>query len=345
MTPRHYAFLSAPQRICGRIGLSSSTSHSSLSYDEFDTSEKVSIQIPAHQNSPFNEGNSHGQARRSFLSLLAFSTVAAKPPFSAPLQSVLSIDVPNIAVANAVETVGKDPNCNDSSCLGVWDGLLADCPHDNIQQGKLFGGGASCVSSQDDTPGVFAEPWDYSDIVPMSQSGGDDAYVKQMDLLILAIQSVSKQHGDNVLVLFEEGRYLRVQFTDGSSGEKSIGEFYFTPSDTTVQFRIGSTSKSSLGFGGRSLSNIERAERIRKSMRYLKVPVLRNRKRSFFFVESDDFDGFGPGSNALGPPEEMSPGEVGVVGEVEAVRTRRGSDDVDPRMKIDFVQEFPFKGF
>jgi ABC transporter len=27
--------------------------------------------------------------------------------------------------ARAAETVGKDPNCNDSSCLGVWDGILA----------------------------------------------------------------------------------------------------------------------------------------------------------------------------------------------------------------------------
>ena len=42
---------------------------------------------------------------------------------------------------NAAETIGKDPNCNGPSCLGVWDGLLADCPHGNL-------GGSACVSSQ-----------------------------------------------------------------------------------------------------------------------------------------------------------------------------------------------------
>jgi len=334
-----------PQRICGGFEWSNSMCHSSLSSDEFCMPENDSAQIiPAHKKIPLNNKTSHRQARRSFLSLLAFSTAATNNFLPPPLQSISANDLPNIAVANGVETVGKDPNCNDASCLGVWDGLLADCPHDKIQQEKIFAGGASCVSSQDDTPGVFAEPWDYSDVVATSQGSVDNAYFKQMDLLILAVQSVSKQHGDKVIILFQKGRYLRVQFTDGSSGENSIGEFYFTPNDTTVQFRIGSLSKSSLGFGGRSLSNAERAERIRKSLRYLKVPVLRNRKRSFFFVESDNFDGFGPGSNALGPPEEMSPGELGVVDGVKGVRTRRGSDDVDPWMKIDFVQEFPFKG-
>jgi hypothetical protein len=63
----------------------------------------------------------------------------------------------------AAETVGKDPDCNEASCLGVWDGLLADCPHDQkispFRYSSLGGGaGAGCVSSQDDTPGIFAEP-------------------------------------------------------------------------------------------------------------------------------------------------------------------------------------------
>ena len=59
--------------------------------------------------------------------------------------------------ATAAETIGKDPYCNDSSCLGVWDGLLADCPHGMLKAN------AGCASSQDDTPGIFSEPWDYSE--------------------------------------------------------------------------------------------------------------------------------------------------------------------------------------
>ena len=52
------------------------------------------------------------------------------------------------------ETVGKDPGCNDSTCLGVWDGLLADCPHSTF---PLIGS-SGCTCSQDDTPGFFSEP-------------------------------------------------------------------------------------------------------------------------------------------------------------------------------------------
>ena len=64
-----------------------------------------------------------------------------------------------------------------------------------------------------------------------------------------------------------------------------VGEFYYTPNDTTVQFRLASintnnTSTFGKGVGRRSLSNIERAEKIRKALRYTKVPVLRNRKRT-----------------------------------------------------------------
>eukprot|EP00980_Cylindrotheca_fusiformis_P014526 scaffold3905_cov151-Cylindrotheca_fusiformis.AAC.1 len=80
----------------------------------------------------------------------------------------------------------------------------------------------------------------------------------------------------------------------------------------------------------RSLRNIERAEMIRKELRFLKVPVLRNRKRSLVFVESD-MDTFGPGSAALGPPAEMREGEI----------EGRGSDDVDPKLRIDLLQQFP----
>jgi uncharacterized protein (DUF1499 family) len=298
--------------------------------------------FPSHFGSPMSSSGcsmdgSHSQtnmvsSRRKFMSSVL--TIAATTTTQLTPANTL---FPNAVTANAAETIGKDPNCNAASCLGVWDGLLADCPHTS---NKLKGAG--CVSSQDDTPGVFAEPWDYSEVYY-----DEDSYVKQTDLLILALQTTSKQHGDEVEVLLQSGRYLRVAFKDGSTGESSTGEFYFTPNDTTVQFRIGSTATTSGSLVGRSLSNMERSERIRKALRYTKIPVLRNRKRTWIFVESDDMDGFGPGfSEALGPPAEMTPGELGEerggnkrrVGE-----TRRLSDDVDPRLKIDFVETFPIR--
>ena len=213
--------------------------------------------------------------------------------------------------ASSAETIGKDPNCNDSTCLGVWDGLLADCPHGNLQMGS------GCTSSQDDTPGVFSEPWDYCESDSLD-------WQDQMKLLVVAVQLVSSRRGDQAQIETQEGRYLRVKFTD-KRGEVSTGEFYFTPNDTTVQFRLAASQP-----GGNSIRNIERAELIRKELRYLKLPVLRNRKRSLFFMESD-LDSFGPGSAALGPPAEMRTGEL------------EGRQDVDPKLKIDLLQQFPRK--
>mmetsp|Transcript_3134 Transcript_3134/g.8488 ORF Transcript_3134/g.8488 Transcript_3134/m.8488 type:complete len:328 (-) Transcript_3134:1581-2564(-) len=239
-------------------------------------------------------------------------------------------------LAAAAETVGKDPDCDDLTCLGVWDGLLADCPHDNSVIGKFVpsmpGGGAGCTSSQDDTPGIFSEPWDYSE----SPINNELDYSDQMRLLRPTLIRVLARRGDKCEILIEKERYLRALITDGTSSERSVAEFYFTPNDTTVQFRIGSIMTDKVNgktlLRGSSLRNIERGEIIRKELRYLKLPVLRNRKRSLFFVESD-FDQFGPGSASLGPPAQMKSGEI----------SGRLSDNVDPRLKIDAVQQFPYR--
>lgn len=148
-----------------------------------------------------------------------------------------------------------------------------------------------------------------------------------MRLLFPAIQLVAGRRGEKVDVLTQSKRYLRVLFTDAKTEERSSGEFYFTENDSTVQFRIGSIAAAGSLF---SFRNLDRAEQIRKELRYLKVPVLRNRRRSLFFVESD-FDTFGPGSAALGPPADMSTGDL------------EGRQDVDPRLKIDLMQSFPMK--
>jgi hypothetical protein len=332
-------------------------------------------------------------SRRSFLSPIAIAAATfAIPPSSLPSSgrgggvvrtTIVAPPPPPSSsppfAASAAETVGKDGDCDDASCLGVWDGLLADCPHrgNGPPLPGWGGGGAGCVSSQDDAPGIFAEPWDYSDDMPLipsssssssssdsSSSSADkkrreeDAYVDRMDRLILALDSTSRERDDEVTVLLRDGRYLRALVVDGTTGERSVCEFYFTPNDTTVQFRLGTTTTKTTAaaaaaatavLGRRSLSNGDRSERIRRALRYAKVPVLRNRRRAMFFVESDSLDGFGPGSGALGPPEEMSPGEMVLDGAIRLGgggmgRTRRGSDDVDPRMRIDWVESFPFDG-
>jgi uncharacterized protein (DUF1499 family) len=196
-----------------------------------------------------------------------------------------------------VETIGKDPNCNDAFCLGVWDGLLAVCPHPSKTM-------AGCVSSQDDTPSTFAEPWDYSEEVTLESLSETDRESTLMQRLFDAMHQVSNRRGDLVETILRQGRYLHVLFTDGNSKEISHGEFYITPNDTTIQFRLCSMGNISGPFTSPSLKNMDRAELIRKELHFLKLPILRNRQRSFLFLESD-FDSFGPRSAALGPPEEM----------------------------------------
>lgn len=174
---------------------------------------------------------------------------------AAPFMSV-------VASANA-ETVGKDENCNDSFCLGVWDGILANCSPTTAMTS------AGCVSSQDDgEQNVFSEPWDYSEAVDLN-------WEVQQKRLLPAIRTISaKQRGDSVQVLFQKDRYLRVKFVDAKTQEESIGEFYFTPDDSTVQYRVSSISPNSSVL---SLKNRERCELIRKELGYLKLPVVRTR--------------------------------------------------------------------
>jgi uncharacterized protein (DUF1499 family) len=226
----------------------------------------------------------------------------------------LLIGSSTLSPALAAETVGKDSDCKDATCLGVWDGLLADCPHNTMKSG------AGCVSSQDDTPAVFAEPWDYSDSDTLDWN-------EQQRRLLPALEKVSRQFRDQFRLAFQDGRYTRVTFIDGKTSEESIGEFYFTLNDTTVQFRIASYSPNTSIL---SRHNMDRSEAIREELGYLKLPVLRNRRRTFMVGESE-LDTFGPGSAALGPPAEMTTGEL------------EGIDrDVNPNLKIDLLQKFPY---
>ena len=96
-------------------------------------------------------------SRRSFLSPIAIAAATfAIPPSSLPSSGRVggvvrttivapppppSSSPPPPFAANAAETVGKDGDCDDASCLGVWDGLLADCPHYGGSKSPLSGWG------------------------------------------------------------------------------------------------------------------------------------------------------------------------------------------------------------
>ena len=100
----------------------------------------------------------------------------------------------------------------------------------------------------------------------------------------------------------DDPRYLSVIFAvKGSSELEDFFEFYFTPNDSTIQFRGERKWKDSTrtdevltDFG----SNGAKAESIRIGLGLESVPVLRNRKRVIPFFESP-FDQFGPSTSDL----------------------------------------------
>lgn len=73
------------------------------------------------------------------------------------------------------------------TCLGVVDGLLADCGNKN-----------SCTSSQDDRPGVFSPPWQIE--------GFGDA----MDKLVVAVEQ--RKDFKQILTYDREGEEGNIQF-------------------------------------------------------------------------------------------------------------------------------------
>ncbi|CAN0421121.1 unnamed protein product [Ectocarpus fasciculatus] len=131
----------------------------------------------------------------------------------------------------------------------------------------------TCVSSQDDRPYPFMEPWAY-----------DGPFERSMSRL----RNYLEFNGAKVIA--SSPRYLRVEFEAANAIPASVddAEFYFTPGDALVQFRCARRNGPT-DFG----ANRRRMDGIRQALKFESIPVLRNRKRALFFGESP-IDSFGP---------------------------------------------------
>eukprot|EP00600_Ochromonadales_sp_CCMP1393_P004412 CAMPEP_0174962180 /NCGR_PEP_ID=MMETSP0004_2-20121128/4646_1 /TAXON_ID=420556 /ORGANISM="Ochromonas sp., Strain CCMP1393" /LENGTH=286 /DNA_ID=CAMNT_0016210695 /DNA_START=667 /DNA_END=1530 /DNA_ORIENTATION=- len=164
-------------------------------------------------------------------------------------------------------------------------GLFALCPNEELSMSLL---GSSCVSTQDDRPSYFMAPWTYD---------GKTGTAKSILLdRIVAIKGskLVKIPGDTAVDNVE--RLIVVEFRNSEDNTVDDAEFYFTPNDSTIQFRSIRRGKTA-DFG----KNRRRMESLRKSLipaGFEEVPVLRNRKRVLFFVESP-LDAFGPPTNGF----------------------------------------------
>jgi hypothetical protein len=52
------------------------------------------------------------------------------------VNSCLGLFLASTQEVAAAETIGKDPNCDDLTCLGVWDGLLAGKSRESIKHDR-----------------------------------------------------------------------------------------------------------------------------------------------------------------------------------------------------------------
>ena len=156
---------------------------------------------------------------------------------------------------------------DDSNPLWPREGLFPDCPRSD-----------TCVSSQDDRPQSWDNPWVFDGAAKDAHSA-------------LSRRVTSKKLGGRIVASDGE-RYLRVEFDDKTPFGATVtddAEFFFAPDDTLVQFRSARRGEANTDFS----QNRNRLEKLRMGLGWEKVPVLRNRRRALVVVESP-FDNFGP---------------------------------------------------
>ena len=111
-------------------------------------------------------------------------------------------------------------------------------------------------------------------------------------------------------------RYVRAEIVDKKTSAEDDIEFYFTPNDNTIQYR----SLRRVGTDVFALENKNRIEKMRLALRFSNIPILRNRRRVLFFVESP-FDSFGPPTIMFDKLLDNVSGEMefknGVIGDLD----------------------------
>ncbi|GAQ84922.1 hypothetical protein KFL_002120160 [Klebsormidium nitens] len=200
-----------------------------------------------------------GQGRRQFLSWLLGGALAdwSRLQWPGPASAAgwgLPWSTP------AVQTAPSEGTC--ATCIGVVDDTLASC-----------GSITNCVSSFDDRPPFFCAPWEYPASLPEA--------VRTLE------QQIERLGGT---VNEAQQKYVYATFVD-EDGVIDDVEWLFSDSasDRIVQIHAASRAREQPD-GGR---NATRLEKIRAGLQWEQVPILRNRVRKFYFIESP-WDTFGP---------------------------------------------------
>ena len=167
-----------------------------------------------------------------------------------------------------------------------------DCPTCLRGSGRQSGGlgtcgdSCTCLSTYDDRPAYFYNPWEWSGAKgPQEAMSKITAEVERQGGHLERVEVGGAGDGDNGAAGAEG--YIWATFKSGQVTDDV--EFLIPPGDTTVSIRAASRTESLPGKG----RNKARLKVMRLSLGWDEVPILRNRRRLFFVVESP-WDDFGP---------------------------------------------------
>lgn len=190
-----------------------------------------------------------------------------QPAFLSSVTLVTSLMTTSLGRVKAMEGFGVDKS-----------GLLRPCD-------------GTCISSQDDRPEYFIPPLCYDGNFQFVRLKLLDFISRKMPNAQIVSGGADIDVNENVdkEVIEASQRYIRAIVKEDEIIDDV--EFYFTPNDNTIQFRI-------LRRGGKFDllgENRKIIERIKQALNLDYVPVLRNRQRAVIFFESP-LDTFGPPS-------------------------------------------------
>ena len=176
-------------------------------------------------------------------------------------ENLLVIGSLSLALCNTTSQ-SKAEN-NGPTELGPIDDTLGSCA-----------GLASCVSSYDDRPDYFIEPWELTDSPEVARNR-----------LMGAIRQLGASKVEERAGGISGSIYIRASF-----GSDEVEFLLVSDGDRRIELRSSSNREGFIWEAGRHEALLED---IRSLVGYPKLEVLRNRQRRFIFIESP-WDTFGP---------------------------------------------------
>lgn len=189
----------------------------------------------------------------------------ALPPLPSNLTSALGA----VSIATLLTCPYLSPAATPANATGITNGVLTICSPPRV----------SCISSQDDIPISFLEPFEYD-----TQESRSTVQLRLKDVILLEKgASLKEQRTD-----YKNGTYMRFEVELSFNNYDDI-ELFFPTDDNIIHFKSENRNHSKFD----AWRNRNRINSIKRKAALDSVPVLRGRSSIFGIFESP-FDSFGP---------------------------------------------------